>query len=70
MKCVAEKDVPYTNMKTGHTFWKREPCGCDRMPGSKFCMWHHKPDYLPPEIVEELKRHATRSNNSSTEKKP
>lgn len=50
-RCVCENDVPYTNMKTGQTFWKREPCPCERMPGSKFCMLHHRNDYLPPETL-------------------
>ena len=62
MKCEAEKDVPYTNMKTGHMFWKREPCGSDRMPGSKFCMWHNKPDYMPPENIEQILRAAGKLN--------
>jgi hypothetical protein len=31
--------------------WKREPCGGQAMGGSKFCMWHHRDDYLRPETV-------------------
>jgi hypothetical protein len=45
--CVAERDVPYT--VGGNVVWERESCGAVAMEGSKFCMWHHRDDYLKPE---------------------
>jgi len=45
--CVAERDVPYA--VGGNVVWEREPCGAAAIGGSKFCMWHHRDDYLKPE---------------------
>jgi hypothetical protein len=47
--CVGERDVPYT--VGGNIVWQRKPCGGQVMEGSKFCMWHHRDDYLRPETV-------------------
>lgn len=48
MKCQGHMDVPYTCEHTRRVYWKKEPCECDAKPGRKFCMWHDKPDFLPP----------------------
>jgi len=50
--CVAERDVPCT--VGGNVVWQHEPCGGHAMEGSKFCMWHHRDDYLRPETVKEF----------------
>jgi len=45
--CIAERDVPYT--VGGNVVWERKPCGGQAMGGSRFCIWHHRDDYLKPE---------------------
>ena len=65
MKCKAHNDVPYTNSATGMVFWKEEPCKSQAKPGRSFCMWHDRPDFLPPEIIEQLIRNAGKPNASS-----
>jgi hypothetical protein len=54
--CPAEKDVPYT--VSGNVIWRREQCGCPAMAGSKFCRWHHRPDYTVAALAEEWQKKA------------
>jgi len=40
--------VPIVNMN-GQTIWIVKPCWAESLPGSRFCLWHFRRDYLPPE---------------------
>ena len=61
-KCRGHMDVPYTNFATGLVFWKEEPCQGEAIVGRSFCLWHDKPDFLPPEIIEYLQKHSMKPN--------
>ncbi len=54
MKCKGHFDEPHTNPNTGQAYWIARPCEAEAITGKHFCIWHDKPDYLPPENIEHL----------------
>lgn len=41
--CPAHFDVPVT--VGNRVVWQSVPCTATPMQGSRFCMWHHRPDF-------------------------